>query len=402
MTDTIAFLDFVLANVRFGRNATSIRLIIAVTLCILTGGSIWQGGTATFRPAATPNEGARPSLIGNSVSTLIQPRASQPSADLWGRIRAGVTLARSHREEVQSEIRWFLANNRLDQVADLARPYMHLVVEEIAIRGMPMDLALLPIIESSYRPRAYSRDSAAGLWQITPVTGRRFGLKQNWWYDGRRDVVASTHAALDYLQILRKRFNGDWLLALAAYNGGETRVARAIRRNRKSGKPTDFWSLKLPRETRRYVPRLLAVASIVAAPEKYQQQMKPIANERYLTAVSTFGQIDLAQAAQLADLSMDQITMYNPGFKRQVTDPNGPHTLLLPIDKAQDFATRIASLSPEQRITWRQHRIQKGDTLALIASRYDTSVSALQETNNLSGTLIRAGRDLIIPPHPTG
>ena len=279
---------------------------------------------------------------------------------------------------------------------------MHLIVEEIEARGLPMDLALVPIIESSYRLKARSRGGAAGLWQITAATSKHFRLTRNWWYDGRYDILASTSTALDYFEHLNSLFEGDWLLSLAAYNCGASCVVRAIQRNRRSGRPTDFWSLKLPRETLHYVPRILAVASVVAAPEKYRIKIKAIASEARLTEVGTGGQIDLKQAAKLAGISLSQLKRDNPGFKRLVTAPDGPHTLLMPVGRVKGFASGLAALPAAKRGVWRHYKIKKGDTLAIIAGRYKTSVIELQRANNLRGTVIRVGHHLLIRIHPTG
>jgi len=335
---------------------------------------------------------------------VLPPTDSQvdPPVDLWGRIRSGIILAESERGEVNFEIRWFLANKNLNRVGDRAGSYMHLIVEAIEARGLPMDLALVPIIESSYRVKARSRYGAAGLWQLTGPTSKRFRLKRNWWYDGRYDILASTSAALDYFEHLNSIFKGDWLLSLAAYNCGASCVVRAIHHNRRSGMPTDFWSLKLPRETLHYVPRLLAVASVVAAPEKYRIKIKAIANEARLTEVDTGGQIDLKHAAKLAGTSLSKLKRHNPGFKRLVTAPGGPHTLLVPIGKARGFISGLAAVPAAQRGVWRHYKIKKGDTLAIIADRYKTSVIELQRANNLRGTMIRVGHRLIIRIDPTG
>src|SRR5690606_19652767 len=256
---------------------------------------------------------------------------------------------------------------------------------------MPEDLALLPIVESAYHPFALSPSRASGIWQFIPGTGRRFGLKQNWWYDGRRDIVAATRAALDYLEELHREFDGDWLLALAAYNSGERNVARAVERNRSAGKAIDFWSIAahLPRETRGYVPSLLAVAQLLAEADEYGVRWLAIDNEPYFEIVELDGQIDLATAAGLAGIDIDQLYTLNPGFNQWATDPDGPHALLVPAERASAFRAGLATLPPDQRMAWRRHEIARGETLAAIARKYGTSVDALQQTNSLKGYLIR-------------
>jgi len=319
--------------------------------------------------------------------------------DVWERIGSNLILTRNISEKTTaSKLAWFARNQAyLDRVSGRAEPYLHYIVEELEKRNMPLDLALLPIVESAYNPFAYSRSRASGIWQFIPGTGRLYGLKQNWWYDGRRDIIAATDAALNYLQKLHQEFDSDWLLALAAYNSGEGNVGRAIRRNKKAGKPIDFFSLKLPRETRGYVPSLLAVAEIVANPSKYKIALKPINNIQHFKQVDIGSQIDLATAAELSELSIEELYTLNPGFNRWATDPNGPHQLLIPIKKAAAFENKLASLSSDKRIKWQQHKIKKGESLGRIATRYRTDVSTLKQINRLKGNTIRTGRSLLIP-----
>ncbi|HHM05259.1 MAG TPA: LysM peptidoglycan-binding domain-containing protein [Gammaproteobacteria bacterium] len=318
--------------------------------------------------------------------------------NLWQRLRASFALPEGHEARVDAEVRWFSRHPQyLQRVAKRAGPYLYYIAEAVAERHMPGEIALLPAVESGFQPFAYSPGRAAGLWQFIPGTARRFGMKINWWYDGRRDVLLSTQGALDYLAYLRNIFDGDWLLALAAYNSGEGTVLKALRRNKRLGRPTDFWSLKLPRETRDYVPRLLAVAQIVAAPEKHHIELPFLASEPYFKVVETGGQLDLAVAAELAGLPLDDIYRLNPGFNRWATDPNGPHRLLLPVKAAAPFEARLATLPTDQRVRWQRHRIRNGETLSHIARRYHTTTALLREVNHLSGSMIRAGHHLVVP-----
>ena len=242
---------------------------------------------------------------------------------------------------------------------------MYHVVTEVEARGMPLEFALLPVVESAYEPFAYSVSRAAGLWQFIPGTGVRFGLKQDWWYDGRRDVIESTRAALDYLQALHDQFDGDWLLAIAAYNVGEAWVQRAIDYNRAHGRPTDFWHLKLPAETRAYVPKLLAMKRLMAEPERYGLEFAAIPNEPYFAVIDTGSQIDLKVAAQLAGTSYDELVALNPGFNRWATDPDGPHRMLVPIDNADAFEAALQTLAPEERVRYDDaRRSAQRETLA--------------------------------------
>ena len=334
--------------------------------------------------------------------TTADSEFSQPSAqhvDIWKRIGANLALPRHmERKSVKGRLAWYAKNQEyLDRVTERSRPYLFHVVKEVEARGMPLELALLPIVESAFHPFAYSRSHASGIWQFIPSTGKIFGLKQNWWYDGRRDIVAATRAALDYLEKLNREFEGDWLLALAAYNTGERNVARAIRRNRNAGKKTDFFSLRLPRETKGYVPSLLAVAELVANPEQHGIVWQPVADQPYFAQVDTGGQIDLAVAAELAGVTMDELYTLNPGFNRWGTDPKGPHRLLLPSGKEKSFLEKLAGLTPQERINWNSHEIKKGETLAGIAARYRTSVASLKSLNNLRSNIIHQGATLQVP-----
>jgi len=318
--------------------------------------------------------------------------------DIWQRIRGGFRLAGQDHRFVKPYIDWYAKHQAyLDRVAERARPFLYDIVKEIEARDMPMEIALLPVVESAFQPFAYSPGRAAGIWQFIPGTGKMYGLKQNWWYDGRRDVPAATKAALKYLSRLHKRFDGDWLLALASYNSGEGRVARAIRKNKKKGRPTDFWSLDLPAETKGYVPKLLAISAIVARSADYNIVLGSIPDEPYLQHVDIGSQIDLALAAELADLPIETIYKLNPAFNRWATDPKGPHKLSLPIDKTKGFLDALAKVDKKNRIRWERHRIRQGETLGHIARKFQTSVALLQEVNNIRDKWIRAGQSIIIP-----
>ena len=327
------------------------------------------------------------------------PQSSLQHTDIWKKIGANLALP-GHMEHrsVKGRLAWYAKNQEyLDRVVERSKPYLFHIVSEVEKRGMPLELALLPVVESAFHPFAYSRSHASGIWQFIPSTGKIFGLKQNWWYDGRRDIVAATRGALDYLEKLNREFDGDWLLALAAYNTGERNVARAIRRNRNAGKKTDFFSLRLPRETKGYVPSLLAVAELVANPEQHGITWQPVADQPYFAQVDTGEQIDLAVAAQLAGIKMDELYTLNPGFNRWATDPRGPHRLLLPVGKETSFLEKLAGLSPQERINWQSHEIKRGETLAGIAARYRTSVASLKSINNLRSDIIRQGVSLRVP-----
>jgi membrane-bound lytic murein transglycosylase D len=262
---------------------------------------------------------------------------------------------------------------------------------------MPLELALLPVVESAFEPYARSWATANGLWQFMPGTGERFGLKQDWWYDGRRDVIASTRAALDYLQYMHDEFFDDWLLAIAAYNCGEFRVQREVNKNRALGKRVDFFSLNLPSETRAYVPKLMAMRRLIANPEDYGIAFSPIANEPYFARVDTGGQLDLSLAAELAGVTIDEIYELNPGFHRWATDPAGPHFLLVPRETAESFRRNLELLSPDERVRVSVHTVKKGESVASIAKKYKTHPVVIRDMNSLSGDLLVEGAELRVP-----
>jgi len=323
---------------------------------------------------------------------------AQQEADLWVRIQRQLSFIAPEHQRVVAQRNWYLRNPAyMERVAKRAAPFMYMIVEEIERRQMPLELALLPIVESAFDPFAYSHGRAAGIWQFIPGTARNYGLEINWWYDGRRDVLASTHAALDYLEALHKRFDGDWLHALAAYNSGEGRVERAIRANARAGKATDFWALDLPRETRAYVPKLLALADILKHHERYQYSWTPIDNQAYLAVVAVASQIDLATAAEQAGLSLKQLHHYNSGYNRWATDPQGPHRLLLPIAHAHQLQQWLARADRSEFVQWTRHQVKSGESLLVIAKQYHTTVDAIRTANELRGNLIRAGDFLLIP-----
>ncbi len=321
-----------------------------------------------------------------------------PPADIWTRVRENMSLPQNANSRIDRERQWFSKRqDYVDRVVKRATPYLFFIVEEIDRRGLPTELALLPIVESAYQPFARSPSGAAGLWQFVRGTGKVYGLKQNWWYEGRQDVVASTHAALDYLQKLHAEFSNDWLLAIAAYNCGEGNVRKAIRKNRRLGKPIDFWSLQLPRETRVYVPRLLAVSQIVHAPEDYDLTLNPVANRPYFTSVKFETQVDLIAAATSAGMPLKEFYVLNPGFKRWASDPAGPHRILVPSDQAARVRASAARLGSQRTQQFGRYEIAKGDSLSTIATRYNTDVASLKSINNMKHNRIRTGRSMLVP-----
>jgi membrane-bound lytic murein transglycosylase D len=331
--------------------------------------------------------------------TLSSKEASQQSSDdVWHRIREQLTFDVPENNRIVAQRNWFVKHpNYLTRVAKRAEPFLFYIVEELEKNDVPIELALLPIVESAFDPFAYSHGRASGMWQFVPGTGTRFGMKQNWWYDGRRDVIASTEGAIKYMKYLHKFFDGDWLLALAAYNSGEGRVQRAVKKNKKMGKNTDFWALDLPKETKAYVPKLLALADIIKRPEKFSLNLYEITNKAVISQVNIKSQLDLAKAASLAGLSLTELQRLNPGFNRWSTAPDGPHRLLLPTHKVESFEQKLAKLSKEERLAWQRYKIKNGDNLGYIANKFHTSIDLIRQVNGIKGNQIRAGKHLLIP-----
>ncbi len=329
---------------------------------------------------------------------LHKPIEEAPPLDLWGRTLSNFRLPIPNNSRIDHEFKWFTSHaDYVKRIQTRAQPYLYFILEEIEKRNMPSELALLPVVESAFQPFAYSPGRAAGLWQFIPSTGKHYGLKQNWWYDGRRDVVSATRAALDYLQSLAKRFDGDWELALASYNAGAGTVSKAIKKNKRRGKATDFWSLDLPRETKSYVPRLLAFARLLAESNKLGIHFTPLPNQPHFASVDINSQLDLALAAEMAEITIQDLYHLNPGFNRWATDPQGPHRLQLPVDKVDTFKQKLAALDNSKRLSWKRYKIKNGDNLGAIARKHNTTVAVLQQVNKIRKTRIRAGKHLLIP-----
>jgi len=343
------------------------------------GPSADSGSTS---PSAS-DVGPADTVAGPPADSLV---TSKP-ADLFERMRHGFMLEDVDEPAVDSQLNWF-ANHPdfLERTFSRSELWMYYIVNQLEQRNMPRELALLPVIESAFEPYAYSRARASGIWQFISDTGRRFNLKQDWWYDGRRDPIEATRAALDYLQALHDEFGGDWLLAIAAYNCGELMVQRAVDRNQRLGLPTDFWHLKLPTETRGYVPELLAMRRLVANPARYGLEFSHIPDEPYFVQISTGGQIDLQVVATIAGVSVDELYELNPGFHRWATDPTGPFRLLVPIDAAEGLEATLAQLTPDERMRVEHYTVHRGDTVAKIALRFKTKPEVIRELNDLSPT----------------
>ena len=321
-----------------------------------------------------------------------------PAGDLWERIVRGYRVPEMQGPLVDKWVDWY--SQRPDYVArmvDRSRRYLYHIVNEIEMRGMPLDLALLPMVESAFNPHAQSVARASGIWQFMPSTGTTYGLKQNWWYDSRRDVVAATSSALDYLQNLESEF-GDWQLALAAYNWGEGNVRKAIARNQARGLPTDFESLTgVPNETRNYLPKLQAVKNIIADPWQYNLPLAEVPDAPYFTIVKTSRVMDVKRAAELAELSLDEFLSLNPQHNRPVIAGADEYAVLLPTDHAEIFAAKL-QLSDQPLVSWQAYRMKPGDTMVQVAAKFGMSAETLKAINGIGPRAqVPPGHTLLVP-----
>lgn len=317
--------------------------------------------------------------------------------DLWQRIRNGFAMAKLDGEKVRSNEDFYVDRPEyMKRIVERGKRYLFHIVEEVERRGMPAEIALLPIIESAFNPKAYSNRSAAGIWQFIPSTGKNYGLKQNWWYDERRDIVTATGAALDYLQNLHRIF-GSWELVLASYNWGEGAVGRSLMKNRSSGLPEDFHNIALPPETRNYVPRLIAIRNIILNPAAFGIELESIPNEPYFGQVEATRHIDVKVAAKLAEISVDEFKALNPGHNRPVINIDGSRTLLLPAEKVDVFVENL-KIHDRPLVSWQAYEAKKDETIEKISARYGISVGRLKEINDIDTSgAITAGQILLVP-----
>ncbi len=354
--------------------------------------------------------------------------ASTHQGTVWERLLSLYSLPDIKHPRIDHAVAWYLEHpEALAILQQRAEPYLHHILDEVEANNIPGELALLPVVESAFIADAYSKADASGLWQFVPATGKEFGLQQNDWYDGRRDIYESTKAATIYLKQLSDMFDGDWLLALASYNCGQGRVKKSIEKNEDLSLETDFWSLDLPGETEDYVPRLLAIAKIFANADEYKIHLYHIPNKPYFEVVDIKSPLDLDKAAQLANTPLHKFLKLNPGFNRASTAPHGPHRLLVPVDQAQAFKENLATLPFSERVDLKQYdeqvasnrvqvksstqalkkdiklplqyTVKSGDDLASIATKNHTTLKLLALANHLGKASIHAGMKLLIPGH---
>ncbi len=346
-----------------------------------------------------------PGAIGSVVVTNpVAPRTVDLTVhpdDIWDRIRTGFGIPNIDTPLVAEQQAWYLSHpDYLRRAVDRSSLYLYHVVEELNKRGMPTELALLPFVESAYNPMAYSRAHASGMWQFIPGTGKTYNLKQDWWRDERRDVIASTDAALTYLQTIYE-MHGDWDLALASYNWGEGAVKRAIDRNAALGLPTDYLSLSMPDETRNYVPKLQALKNIIANPEAFGVTLPKIDNEPYFVVVPRDRDIDVRTAARLANMTIEDFRALNPSFNRPVIQGASATPLLVPADREAAFKSGLDAPGP--LATWQAHTVRRRETVERIAAEYGMTAAAVREVNGLGPRAQpHAGQGLLVQKRGEG
>jgi membrane-bound lytic murein transglycosylase D len=333
-----------------------------------------------------------------SAPPRLQAATYRATPTVWEVLRKQFVIDHNiNRPEVQAQLKWLIKHPDYLKRFAQSEPYMYHIVSEVQKHHLPGEVALVPIIESAFDPFAYSHAGAAGLWQIMPETGTDFGLKGDWWVEPRRSVAPSTDAALKYYTYLNKFFNGNWLLALAAYDTGEGNVARAVRRIGKSKANASFWSLRLPQETKTYVPRLLALAELIEHPSRYHIELPNILYKPYFEEVEVGQQIDLSHAAQLAGISYQALLQLNPGYNRWATTPYAPHTLLLPIQHKKTFISSLSKLSTNERLGWSRYKIQSGETLSELAQEYHTTTDVIKNFNHLKSDILKKNQYVLLP-----
>ena len=338
--------------------------------------------------------------INDKSEKIVESQLNETPIDIWERIRRELTIKIPDDQIAATSIyreRLYKNQSAVNRISKSGQRYLFHTLSRAQELDLPVELALLPFVESEFDPYAKSVDGATGIWQFMPATGKEWGLKSNWWYDGKKDVLASTEAALKFLSYLHQKFDEDWLLAMAAYNTGPSRVNRAIRKNKMQDKGIRFWDLDLPKETTAYVPKLLVLCELINNPKSFEVNLPSIANRPYFQRVKIPGQLDLMQAADLAGLKPETIYELNPGFNQWATDPSGPHYLLLPIGVSDRFITQLESLDENDLVRWDRYKIRRGDSLSRIASRYKIEVAVLKEINGMNDDLIIAGKEIMVP-----
>lgn len=327
----------------------------------------------------------------------VRTEANEPQNDLWVRMRTRFSLGNPPGLEISDYEKNFGSQRFINQIVERSQRYLYYILGEVERRGMPAEIALVPIVESAFDPDAYSHKHAAGLWQFIPATGKAFGLEQNWWHDERRDIVAATDAALDYLQMLHRMF-GNWQLALAAYNWGQGALLKVIDEDHGGEKTVNFTAIRMPAETRQYVAKLLAIRNIIAHPGRYGVRLTPIPNRPYFEQIELTEQIDVHLVARLAGISEKEFNALNPAYNRPVIRiSNAPRRLLLPVANVMNFVKNMENYDKEL-VSWRIYEVKQAETLQELAQRYRIDLSKLAEINGLRlQSALKSGQLLLVP-----
>jgi len=368
---------------------TLLRLLLPLVVALLAGCA------GTPRQASQAPDTNKQQYVAKDTSRTVD--LTNPPVDAWDRIRRGFAIPNLNTELAQEWTDYYAAHpESVQRMAERAGKYLYFIVDEINRRGLPTELALLPFVESAYNPTALSRSQASGLWQFVPTTGQYFNLKQDWWRDERRDPIASTYAALDYLEKLFE-MQGDWYLALASYNWGEGSVQRAIAKNENANLPSDYLSLDMPEETRNYVPKLQAIKNIIANPRKYAVVLPPVENSPYFAMVRKNRDIDLEVAARLAEMPLEEFKALNPSFNRPLIRGEHQPTLLLPTDRVETFNANLLAYKGDLS-SWKVYKPRRGESYASIAKRFGVSEAELRRANDISSRRkVASGSTLLVP-----
>jgi len=397
---------------RTNRMITGLRIFLLSLLTALAGCAIQPQQTSNDHgrddDAVAPPSMTQASIVRRAAPpppapiTRNLPAAidlTRPPRDVWERIRRSFAIPNLQGKLVDEWTDFYASKpQQIQLMSQRAGKFLYHVVQALEDRGLPTELALLPFVESAYNPTALSRMQASGLWQFMPATGRQYNLHQDWWRDLRRDPIASTEAALEYLSYLYE-FQGDWYLALASYNWGEGAVRRSMERNAQAGKPTDYTAIRLPSETRNYIPKLQAIKNIIADPQKYGITLPHVPDMPYFVTVQKTRTLDLAVAAQLAQMSEDEFKSLNPAHKRPVILGEHQPVLLLPADRAELFQANLAAYQGRLS-TWNTYKAKQGESYAAIAKRHGITLGQLRQINGLDQTRTRAAAQTLIVPAP--
>jgi len=385
----------------------TLRLILLGTALLFLGACASSSGKNP--PAQDPDlqiTDSKQSWFGSEFASVLlrspdiehSDKQSSSSDDLWLRLRQGFDLPELDDKRVRYYEKRFSRNPEsfaiMLQRASWFLPY---ILSEVEKRGYPTELALLPAVESGYITDAKSRTGASGLWQFIPSTGKLYGLNENWWYDGRRDPVRSTQAALDFLGELDARFDGSWFHAIAGYNAGGGTIEQAVKKAKKKRKSTDYSDLPLRQETKDYVPKLIAFRNIFRNPEKFGLTLPTLGTAQRFASLDAGSQIDLVLFAQKAGIDPQTLRFLNSAYRRNVTPPEGPHIIYLPVGNFKQAKVTLSKLSQNDRLRWAHHRVQKGESLGRIGRQYKVSVASIQQSNKLNSNLIHPGDILLIP-----